>query len=395
MPDGGRVQPAGGTRRPVELAASSPAPWPHLQRVWNDYGVSVQSAPGGWHGRPPRRRLRHRPPRPDPSDPQLRPGSGRRARPSRPSAACRLGGPPGPTAVSRRACAGRRHRPARRGRPGRSSSWRVVGGDRPSPCPRCRPRSRRPRRPDHDPGPVDRGPPHGPPDDPANTFYQLFERAAGASTWSLATPPGVADNGGLVVGPSVDGSVTAGLPPLGRPDVLRPGPPGAGWDHVDPGRPARRPGRRGRRRGHRTVRSDGGGAGGRRHPRCVAAAPGVTTWHPLVTAAHLTAAGARMPGDGGDRRRRHRLGSPMVGDALRRTPQVGLFVPRTGGRCDGARPGGPRPVDPGGAATGGHGDVHRVLRLDAAGPGVAGLVGTPRARAVGRGRNRGTRRAPR
>lgn len=31
-----------------------------------------------------------------------------------------------------------------------------------------------------------------------NEFWQLFVRPAGASRWSLATPPGVADNGGLV-----------------------------------------------------------------------------------------------------------------------------------------------------------------------------------------------------
>jgi hypothetical protein len=32
----------------------------------------------------------------------------------------------------------------------------------------------------------------------ANNFWQLFVRPAGTSQWSLATPPGVADNGGLV-----------------------------------------------------------------------------------------------------------------------------------------------------------------------------------------------------
>jgi hypothetical protein len=31
-----------------------------------------------------------------------------------------------------------------------------------------------------------------------NNFWQLFVRPAGASSWSLVTPPGVADNGGLV-----------------------------------------------------------------------------------------------------------------------------------------------------------------------------------------------------
>jgi hypothetical protein len=32
-----------------------------------------------------------------------------------------------------------------------------------------------------------------------NNFWQLFVRPAGSSTWKLVTPPGVADNGGLVV----------------------------------------------------------------------------------------------------------------------------------------------------------------------------------------------------
>jgi hypothetical protein len=36
-----------------------------------------------------------------------------------------------------------------------------------------------------------------------NNFWQLFVRPAGASQWSLATPPGVADNGGLVAAGTV------------------------------------------------------------------------------------------------------------------------------------------------------------------------------------------------
>lgn len=35
--------------------------------------------------------------------------------------------------------------------------------------------------------------------EPLNTFWQLFVRPAGATRWDLVTPPGVADNGGLVV----------------------------------------------------------------------------------------------------------------------------------------------------------------------------------------------------
>jgi hypothetical protein len=37
--------------------------------------------------------------------------------------------------------------------------------------------------------------------DPLNTFWQLFVRPNASPQWTLATPPGVADNGGLVVGP--------------------------------------------------------------------------------------------------------------------------------------------------------------------------------------------------
>ena len=38
--------------------------------------------------------------------------------------------------------------------------------------------------------------------DPINTFWQLFFRPNSTSRWTLATPPGVADNGGLVISPS-------------------------------------------------------------------------------------------------------------------------------------------------------------------------------------------------
>ncbi len=59
-------------------------------------------------------------------------------------------------------------------------------------------------------------------DDPANTFWQLLVRAAGAASWSLATPPGVADNGGLVVGVTASSSPTS--PP--SPSPSPPSPPG-------------------------------------------------------------------------------------------------------------------------------------------------------------------------
>ena len=46
-----------------------------------------------------------------------------------------------------------------------------------------------------------------------DNFWQLFVRPAGASTWRLATPPGVASNGGLVLTGLASGSVLAGFRP--------------------------------------------------------------------------------------------------------------------------------------------------------------------------------------
>jgi hypothetical protein len=47
--------------------------------------------------------------------------------------------------------------------------------------------------------------------DPDNTFWQLFLLPAGASSWRLVTPPGVADNGGLVLAPERSGGMVVGF----------------------------------------------------------------------------------------------------------------------------------------------------------------------------------------
>jgi hypothetical protein len=46
-----------------------------------------------------------------------------------------------------------------------------------------------------------------------NNFWQLFVRPAGSSEWKLVTPPGVADNGGLVTADAGGQSVIAGIRP--------------------------------------------------------------------------------------------------------------------------------------------------------------------------------------
>jgi hypothetical protein len=49
--------------------------------------------------------------------------------------------------------------------------------------------------------------------DPDNTFWEIFLRSAGNTSWTLRTPVGVADNGGLVVADPVNGPVTVGFLP--------------------------------------------------------------------------------------------------------------------------------------------------------------------------------------
>jgi hypothetical protein len=46
-----------------------------------------------------------------------------------------------------------------------------------------------------------------------NNFWQLFMRPAGSSTWKLVTPPGTADNGGLVLANGGAQSLITGFRP--------------------------------------------------------------------------------------------------------------------------------------------------------------------------------------
>ena len=211
--------------------------------------------------------------------------------------------------------------------------------------------------------------------DPANTFYELFDRSAGSPTWTLSTPPGVADNGGLVVGPSSGGVVTAGFLPSADLtfSVLATRAPGASqWSPAElPGTLAAEP--------------DGLATGPAGQTAAVlsstgtpvlAAGPGATTWHRLVSAAELTEA------TGGCRVTRVSAvavttsGLPVVG-ARCTGADVGLFEPAspaTASSPDLPAPGrwvrvGPSLGSSGVTAT-------TVLRLQDDGPGVAGLVET-------------------
>jgi hypothetical protein len=49
--------------------------------------------------------------------------------------------------------------------------------------------------------------------DPLNTFWQVLSRAGAAAPWQVVTPPGVADNGGLVVSAAGSSGLLAGIEP--------------------------------------------------------------------------------------------------------------------------------------------------------------------------------------
>jgi hypothetical protein len=68
-------------------------------------------------------------------------------------------------------------------------------------------------------------------------FWELFVRSAGATTWRLATPLGVADNGGLVVASPGGGSLVTGFRPsqlLTYSPLVASTDNGASWSPADP-----------------------------------------------------------------------------------------------------------------------------------------------------------------
>lgn len=210
--------------------------------------------------------------------------------------------------------------------------------------------------------------------DPANTFYELFDRPTGASGWTLATPPGVADNGGLVVGPSSSGAVTAGFLPAADLtfSVLATRPAGSTqWSPGDaPGTLAAEPDALATGpSGQIAAVQKGSGT------PVEAQAPGAMSWHGLTTAAALTGAsgGCRVT----------RITSVAV---------TASGVPYVGARCTGTEVGIFVPTDPSASSTsaltapaggwtrsgpilGSSGvSATTVLRLQADGDGVSGLV---------------------
>ena len=165
-----------------------------------------------------------------------------------------------------------------------------------------------------------------------NNFWELFIRPAGASSWTLVTPPGTADNGGLVLaagaGPS---AITAFRPSqdLTYTPLIQTSDSGHLWTALSPldaplaSTPAAL-----------AVRQDGSGqvlaltANG----TAVQASPGATRWTTLASARTLAAtqagrqcgvraltAAAYLPS-----------GAPLLAGACSRPGTAGLFVDQDG-----------------------------------------------------------------
>ncbi len=210
--------------------------------------------------------------------------------------------------------------------------------------------------------------------DPANTFYELFDRPAGASDWTLATPPGVADNGGLVVGPSASGALTAGFLPAADLTFSVLASRAAGSTQWTPGDVP----------GTLAAEPDALAAGPSGQTAAVlsgndspveAQASGSSSWHRVATAGDLAGVHGGCPVTRITSVAVTASGAPVVG-AHCTGPQVGIFVPRDASA--GVTPDLDAP-DGGwsraGSTLGAPGvTATTVLRLQAEGAGIAGLV---------------------
>ncbi len=70
-----------------------------------------------------------------------------------------------------------------------------------------------------------------------NNFWQLFTRAAGSTTWKLVTPPGTADNGGLVLAAGGTQSLIAAFRPsqdLTYTPLIETSNSGQAWSSLSP-----------------------------------------------------------------------------------------------------------------------------------------------------------------
>lgn len=202
--------------------------------------------------------------------------------------------------------------------------------------------------------------------DRSNTFWQLVHTPVGSSThWTVVTPPGVADNGGLVAS-SASGSVLAGIVPSG---LLRFSPLATSDDEGTSWSPALLPAGLAAVPDALAYRPGGAVSGlAVAGSRVLAAGKALASWSSIATTAGLRRA---APGCGVTRPQAVAFsptGTAMIGSGCARGGMVGLFTSgTTGWQAQRVILGGPV----GGSAT-------EVLRLETTGQDTTALVRTSR-----------------
>jgi len=164
--------------------------------------------------------------------------------------------------------------------------------------------------------------------DQKNTFWELFHATPGTSDWSLVTPPGVADNGGLVAGASAGSVVVAILPsgllrfsplalssdggkswgPLLLPAGLAALPDALAYGAASPGA---------------AIALTTGG-------RALSATGNLSSWSRLVSAAGLAPVSPSCGVTALDAAAILPTGAPVIATGCRRGGQVGVFTRSTG-----------------------------------------------------------------
>jgi hypothetical protein len=195
-----------------------------------------------------------------------------------------------------------------------------------------------------------------------NTFWQVFFRAPGATSWTLVTPTGVADNGGLTLTAAADGSITVGFEPSQRLNfspLARSDDEGSSWT------PALVPAALVAAPDAMAVASRSGPALALvRHGAApiMASSGSLLRWVPLPGSRSLSGTAATRCGvEGLDAVAFGTSATPMLGTGCGRPGQVGVFA-----RSSGSSSGSWRLIGPmlGGALAG---SSTRVLRLNASG----------------------------
>jgi hypothetical protein len=163
----------------------------------------------------------------------------------------------------------------------------------------------------------------GQPSDPSNTFWQVLHAAPGSSRWSVVTPQGVADNGGLVAGaspgPTMVGTLPTGLLRFSPVSVSANG--GTSWSPVFlPGGLAARPD------ALAVAAGPTGGALAIVGTRVLRAGPTFAPWSNLVSLPRLTRASRRCDADALEAVAAGPDGAPFVATGCRRAGVVGVFT---------------------------------------------------------------------